>query len=79
MTRADENVPDVELSAIARGAEPQVLISNITNNFDFAIDQQIDGAGDPQEVADRTAQAIRDFSRESVAKATKSAKIPFAR
>lgn len=74
----DENVPDVELSAIARGAEPQVLISHITNTFHFDIDQQIDGTGDPQEVAERTAAEIRNFSRESVAKATKTAKLIWA-
>lgn len=75
----DTNVPDVELSSIARGAEPQVLISNITNNFEFSIDQNIAGAGDPVAVGDRSAQAIRDYFQGSLAAATKTAKVNFAR
>lgn len=75
----DNDVPDIELSAIARGAEPQVLISNITNTFNFDIDQMIDGTGDPGAVADRAAQAFRDFSRDSISAATKTAKVAFAR
>ena len=75
----DENVPDVQLSSIARGAEPQVLISNITNNFDFKIDQVIDGAGDPAMVGDLSGRAIRDFFQGSISAATRTAKVNFAR
>lgn len=75
----DENVPDVQLSSIARGAEPQVLISNITNNFSFDIDQVIDGAGDPAMVGDMSGRAIREFFQSSIAQATRTAKVNFAR
>lgn len=75
----DENVPDVALSSIARGAEPQVLISNITNNFTFDIDQVIDGAGDPAMVGDMSGRAIRDFFQGSISQATRTAKVNFAR
>ena len=75
----DENVPDVQLSSIARGAEPQVLISNITNNFTFDIDQVIDGAGDPATVGDMSGRAIREFFQGSIAQATRTAKVNFAR
>ncbi len=75
----DENVPDVELSSIARGAEPQVLISNITNNFDFKIEQNIDGAGDPAMVGDLSGRMIRDYFQGAIAQATRTAKVAFAR
>lgn len=75
----DENVPDVALSSIARGAEPQVLISNITNNFAFAIEQNIDGAGDPATVGDLSGRAIRDYFQGSIAAATRTAKVVQAR
>jgi hypothetical protein len=75
----DENVPDVQLSSIARGAEPQVLISNITNTFNFDIDQTIDGAGDPAMVGDMSGRAIRDFFQGSISQATRTAKVNFAR
>jgi hypothetical protein len=75
----DENVPDVALSSIARGAEPQVLISNITNTFNFDIAQSIDGAGDPATVGDLSGRAIRDYFQGSIAAATRTAKVNFAR
>lgn len=71
----DEQVPDIALSSIARGTEPQVLISNITNTFhqDFAM--AINGAGDPREVASQTVTAFRELSRAAAEKATKTAKV----
>lgn len=75
----DENVPDVQLSSIARGAEPQVLISNITNNFDFRIDQSIAGSSDPARAGDMSAKAIRDYFQGAVAQSTRTAKVLFAR
>ena len=75
----DENVPDVQLSQIARGTDPQVLISNITNHFDFKIEQTIDGAGDPSDVADLSGRAIRDYFQGAIASATNTAKVNFAR
>lgn len=71
----DEQVPDVALSSIARGTEPQVLISNITNTFHQDFKMQIDGAGDPREVASQTVTAFREIARSAAEKATKTAKV----
>lgn len=73
-----ENVPDIELSSLARGADPQVLISTINNTFNFDNDFQIDGAQDPRAVADATVERIASLQTQ-VAASTKSAKLGFAR
>lgn len=74
-----EDVPDVELSAISRGAQPQVLISTINNTFTFDNDFQIDGTGDPSVVAQSVAGALRDAFEGALQKSTKTAKVNFAR
>lgn len=74
-----ENVPDVELSSLAQGAQPQVLISTINNHFTFDIDQEINGAGDPGAVASMVTDMIRDTFESAIAQSTKTAKVNFAR
>jgi len=74
-----ENVPDAELSKIARGATPQTLVSNITNTFSFDIDQAISGSGDAGEIARQVSQRIRSDFEGSIEKSTKMAKVVFRR
>lgn len=74
-----DDVPDVELSAIARGAEPQVLISNINNNFEFVNEFEINGAGDPGAVGNKVAEAIRDAFEGAIKQSTKTTKVVFSR
>lgn len=74
-----EDVPDVELSSIARGAQPSVLISNITNNFNFDVDQEINGAGDPAGNARALVSEMRDQFQASIRKATRTVKVEFIR
>ncbi len=75
----DEQQPDVTLGEITKGAQPQTLVSNITNNFNFDINQTIDGAGEPGEVGNSIVQAFRDLFEGEIAAASKSTKIIFAR
>lgn len=75
----DENVPDVALSSIARGAEPQVLISNITNTFNFDNDFDIDGAREPASVANAVVQVIETTLQAAIEQSTKTAKVSTAR
>lgn len=75
----DENVPDVALSSIARGAEPQVLISNITNTFNFDNDFAIDGAREPGAVAHAVVKVIEDTLQAAIEQSTKTAKVVTAR
>ncbi len=75
----DENVPDINLSSIARGANPQTLISNITNNVTVTTHQHIEGAGNPEEVASKSAAGIRDHFSEAMGKASKTAKVAYLR
>ncbi len=73
------DVPDVELSSLAQGAEPQVLISTINNTFNFENHQQIDGTSDPGSVASASVEQIKTFFEATVSKATKTVKLPWAR
>lgn len=74
-----EDVPDIELSAIARGAQPQTLISEINNTFHFDVDQQIDGEGDPRATGNAAVVALREVFEGAVERSTKTAKVVFAR
>ena len=74
-----ENVPDIEMSALARGTEPQVLISEITNNFAFDIDQAITGQSDPAQIGRQVATATRDAFEGSIEQSSRTAKVQFAR
>lgn len=74
-----ENVPDIELSALSRGADPQVLISTINNTFSFDNEFNIDGAGDPQELGNAIALQLRDVFEGAIEASTKTAKVNFAR
>lgn len=73
------DVPDIELSSIARGATPQVLISNIWNTFSFDMDTQIYESGDGRATGENVASMVRSFFQDSIAAATKTAKVKFQR
>lgn len=73
------DVPDIELSALARGAEPQVLVSTISNTFTFHNDIDVDGAGDPVAVAHRAVDVMVDTFQGQVRQATKTVKVDYAR
>jgi hypothetical protein len=74
-----EDVPDVRLSQVALGAQPQTLIANITNNFDFKFDQEINGAGNPADVASQINRGVRSVFEDAISKSTKLAKVNFRR
>lgn len=73
------DVPDIELSSIARGAQPQTLISTINNTFSFENSYEINGAGDPESVGRQIALQIRETFQGAIAASTKTAKVVFAR
>ena len=75
----DGGQPDVPLSKIAQNKQPQVLISNITNNFNVDVNNRIDGSGDPVSVAENVADKFREMFDNEVAQASKFAKVNFAR
>ncbi len=76
----DENVPDIELSSIARGANPQTLISNITNNITIGdTNIEVQGAGNPGDVASETQRRFDERLRDIFSKASKTARPPFLR
>lgn len=74
-----DDVPDVELSSLAAGAEPQVLISTINNHFNFDNDFQISGAGEPRAVGDAVVLAQRDRFEGQIQQATRTVKVTFVR
>lgn len=73
------DVPDVKLSQLSRGAEPQVLVSHITNTFTFNTDLDVNGAGDAVAVAERTVDVMKDSWRGQIEQATKTVKIRWDR
>jgi hypothetical protein len=73
------DVPDIELSSIARGAQPQTLISTINNSFTFDSAFQVNGAGEPEQVAQQIALQLRESFQGAIAASTKTAKVVFAR
>jgi len=74
-----EDVPDMKLSQMAMGAEPQVLIATINNTFTFDNDFSISGAGNPGDVGSSVAAALRDAFQGAIAASTVTAKVNFAR
>jgi len=74
-----EDVPDMKLSQMAMGAEPQVLIATINNTFTFDNDFAISGAGNPGDVGSSVAAALREAFQGAIAASTVTAKVNFAR
>lgn len=71
--------PDLPLSEITKGAQPQVLTSIINNNFNFDNEFNIDGAGDPGAVGQSVVESFRTYFQETVEATTRSVKVNFAR
>jgi hypothetical protein len=74
-----EDVPDIELSALARGTEPQVLISTINNTFTFDNQFDIDGTADPDTVAHAVADVLHESFQAAIDSSSKTVKVKFAR
>jgi hypothetical protein len=74
-----ENVPDIELSKLAMGAQPQTLIATINNTFNTEIANEINGAGNPADVASQVVQTFKTVIEGTIAKSTKTAGVPWAR
>ncbi len=74
-----ENVPDIELSKLAMGAQPQTLIATINNTFNTEIANEINGAGNPADVASQVVQTFRGVIEQTIEKSTKTAGVPWAR
>lgn len=70
-----EDVPDIELSSLAVGAQPQTLVVTITNNFDVDVANEINGAGNPAEVASQVNATVDRAVRNLVADATRTVKL----
>jgi ABC-type dipeptide/oligopeptide/nickel transport system ATPase subunit len=75
----DTNVPDVPLSSITRGAEPQVLISTINNTFTIAVNNDLSSVTDPSMAGSSVVEAFRALFRDEVSRASKMVKTEFAR
>lgn len=74
-----ENVPDIELSKLAMGAQPQTLIATINNTFQTEINNEINGAGNPADIASAVVQTFKTVIEGTIAKSTKTAGVPWAR
>lgn len=74
-----EDVPDIELSSLAMGAQPQTLIATINNTFNTEIKNEINGAGNPAQVASQIRQEFQQTLSEIVSHSTKTATVPWAR
>lgn len=75
----DLRQPDLPLSEVTRGTQPQVLTSIINNNFSFDNKFNIDGAGDPNAVGQSIVESFRTYFQETVEATSRSVKVNFAR
>lgn len=71
--------PDLPLSEITKGAQPQVLTSIINNNFSFDNEFNINGSGDPGAVGESIVESFRTYFQETVEATSRSVKVNFAR
>lgn len=70
-----ENVPDVELSKLAAGAQPQTLVVNISNHFETDVRNEFGAANDPAAVGDQVERSVRKAVTDLVVPATKLVKL----
>lgn len=75
----DDTLPDVPLSELERGQEPQVLISTVNNNYNVDVTNEINGAGSPAEVAEEVETRFRTLMGEELSEVSKYSKVKFAR
>lgn len=71
--------PPLPLGEITKGSMPQVLISNIYNNFDLDNVFNINGAGDPSKVGQAVVGSFKDLFQQEIERATNTVKSPFRR
>lgn len=74
-----DHIPDVPLSEIEQGQQPQVLISHVNNNYQVTINNDIDGSRDPIRVADDVEQRFRTVLKDELSRVSKFSKVLFAR
>lgn len=72
-------LPDVPLSQIEQGQQPQVLIATINNTYNVNMPITIPGAGDPRAVANETVGAMKSVLRDEVSKVSKFSKVTYKR
>lgn len=74
-----DQVPDVELSKMALGATPQTLIATINNNFTMSFETDVNGAGNPADVAAEVHAAAKREWKDAVTATSKLVKPSFHR
>ena len=67
------------MSELTRGAQPQTLVSNITNSFHFDVNQEMYGVGDANEVARSAVSSMRDMFQEGLERSTRTVQVVYAR
>lgn len=72
-------LPDAPLSELTQNRTPQVLTATINNNFTLSQSFQIDGAQRPDLIPEQVNDATRDLFENEVGRASKFAKVNFAR
>lgn len=75
----EDTLPDVPLSELERGQQPQVLIATINNTYSISNTFDIDGARDPAVVADTVVESMRTVLRDEVSKVSKFSKVIWER
>lgn len=78
MLFGEDHLPDVPVSELERGQQPQVLVSTINNTFNVTVNNDIDGTGEPLVVAERVTDTFRALPDE-LDKVSKFSKVNFAR
>lgn len=75
----EDMLPDVPLSELERGQQPQVLISTINNTYTVSVPISVDGARDPMAVATDVREQFETVLREKLSAVSRFSKVVFDR
>jgi hypothetical protein len=73
----EDQLPDVPLSELERGQQPQVLIATINNTNNVSIPITVNGTGDPGNVAELTRNQFEALWTEKIVAVAKFSKVNF--
>ncbi len=74
-----DQLPDVPISELERGQQPQVLIATINNTYNVNVQIPINGARDAAATGGAVADAMRGVFRDEVGRVSKFSKVTMAR
>lgn len=75
----NKEMPDVALSDLERGQQPQVLISTINNTFNVNAPISLGDVGSPQAAASGVQDAVRSLFSDEIQRVSKFSKVVFRR